>query len=48
MMNKKLKLPKWMKYREMNEDDRELGSFLLIILGPFWLLAMILSTLYWG
>jgi len=42
-----MKVPKCMKYRKMNELDRELGHFLLIILGPFWLLAIILSTLYW-
>jgi hypothetical protein len=36
-----------MKYKKMNEQDKELGSFLLIILGPFWLLAFLLSTLYW-
>ena len=42
-----MRVPNWMKYKEMNESDRELGHFLLIILGPFWLLSILLSTLYW-
>jgi len=36
-----------MKYKPMTERDKELGYFLLIILGPFWLLALLLSMLYW-
>jgi hypothetical protein len=32
----------------MTEQDKEFGYFLLIILGPFWLLSFLLSTLYWN
>jgi hypothetical protein len=37
-----------MKYKPMTEEDKEFGHFLLIILGPFWLLTFLLSTLYWN
>jgi hypothetical protein len=37
-----------MKYKPMTEQDKEFGHLLLIILGPFWLLTMLLSMLYWN
>jgi len=37
-----------MRYKQMTEQDKEFGHLLLIILGPFWLLTMLLSMLYWN
>jgi hypothetical protein len=36
-----------MKYKPMTEQDKEFGHIFLIILGPFWVLTILLSTLYW-
>ena len=37
-----------MRYKPMTKEDKELGRFMLIVIGPFWLLALLLSTLYWN
>jgi len=36
-----------MKLKKMTEADKEFGIILLIMIGPFYLIAMLTTMFYW-